>query len=361
MRRFDRVEVDPETRIATIGGGARWKAVIDAAAPHGLLPVIGSTSHVGAVGYLLGGGIGAIVRSHGFSSDYVESLTVVTAGGDVVEANASANPDLYWALCGGKAGFGVVLEVRVRLVELSTLYAGCLTFAEEYIEPVVRGWLDWTRTAHPEVTTSTAIIAWPDDETVPALVRGKRVLMLRFAFPGDAAEGERIAAPLRALAPAIADTIGMLPAHRYDEIHNDPTTPVHAWINGVHLSHLDQAFADCWLERFGAGTSGSFALAELRHYGSPATVSGPRDDAVGGRDGQFTALLESVDPAFHAVDAPLAANEAMDAFAPWMMPTANVNMICDTTRVKAWDAATQTRIDAVRADWDPDGVFALRW
>ena len=337
MRRFDRVEVDPVTRVATIGGGARWKPVFDVAAPHGLMPVAGSTSHVGAVGYLLGGGLGAIIRSHGFSSDYVESFTVVTAAGEVAEASATKNPDLFWALCGGKAGFGVVIEARVRLVELSTLYGGLLVFAEPHIEAAFRGWLDWTRTAHPLVTTSTAIIAFPDREDVPERFRGRRVLMLRFAWPGDEIAGAAIAAPLRALAPAMVDTIGVLPAQRYDEIHSDPTTPTTAWINGTHHGPLDQEFATIWLDRFGAGTSSPFSLAELRHIGSAATVAGPRDDAVGGRDGQYMALLESTDPPLFAEIAPEAASEAMDAFAPWTLPVSNVNNICDNTRHQPWD------------------------
>ena len=99
--------------------------MFDAAAPHGLMPVAGSTSHVGAVGYLLGGGLGAIVRSHGFSSDYVESFTVVTAAGEVVEASATKNPDLFWGLCGGKAGFGVVIEARCARSKCRPFTAGC--------------------------------------------------------------------------------------------------------------------------------------------------------------------------------------------------------------------------------------------
>ena len=106
--------------------------------------------------------------------------------------------------------------------------------------------------------------------------------MLRFAWPGDETAGATIAAPLRALAPAMADTIGVLPAQRYDEIHSDPTTPTMAWINGTHHGPLDQKFATIWLARFGSGTNSPFSLAELRHTGSPATVAGPRDDAVAG-------------------------------------------------------------------------------
>ncbi len=78
-----------QTRTATIGAGVRWKAVVNAAAAYGLAAITGSSPMVGAVGYLLGGGIGPLARSHGFSSDYVIGFTVVTGEGEVVEADAT--------------------------------------------------------------------------------------------------------------------------------------------------------------------------------------------------------------------------------------------------------------------------------
>src|SRR5690606_7926382 len=44
--RMSWVEVDPEAGTARVGAGTRWKDVIEAAAPHGLAPLNGSTSHL---------------------------------------------------------------------------------------------------------------------------------------------------------------------------------------------------------------------------------------------------------------------------------------------------------------------------
>ena len=99
-RRMASVKLDPATRVATIGAGARWSRVIAAGAPLGLAPIAGASSSVGVVGYLTGGGFGPLARSHGVSSDYVRGFTVVTGTGDVVEASATSNADLFWALRG---------------------------------------------------------------------------------------------------------------------------------------------------------------------------------------------------------------------------------------------------------------------
>ena len=191
-RRIDPVRIDVAARGATVGAGARWGAVVAPAAPHGLAPITGSASSVGVVGFLLGGGIGPLVRSHGFGSDYLVGATLVTGTGDVVRAGADENPDVLWALRGGKPGLGIVTEVRLRLVELPALYAGALFFEEAHIEGALRAWIDWTAHGAPRVTTSVAIFRFPPRDELPPPLRGRRLLALRFAYPGDA-DGRRAA------------------------------------------------------------------------------------------------------------------------------------------------------------------------
>ena len=62
LSRLTDVRVDAGTQRAIIGGGANWEAVLAATTPHGLAPVLGSSPKVGAVGYVLGGGVGNIER-----------------------------------------------------------------------------------------------------------------------------------------------------------------------------------------------------------------------------------------------------------------------------------------------------------
>src|SRR3954462_4166034 len=54
--RLQHVHVDPHTRLAHIGAGTTWSAVVREAARHGLAPLSGSAPTVGVVGYTLGGG-----------------------------------------------------------------------------------------------------------------------------------------------------------------------------------------------------------------------------------------------------------------------------------------------------------------
>ncbi|NUU19217.1 FAD-binding oxidoreductase [Cellulomonas humilata] len=353
-RRLGGVDVDPDARVATIGAGARWSDVVPAADAHGLTPIAGSSANVGVAGYLLGGGLGPVARSHGYSSDLLESVTVVTGTGEVVEASADEHPDLFWALRGGKVGLGVVTQVRLRLVEMPELYAGTLFFGAEHIEPAVRGWLAWTSTADPATTTSAAIVRFPPLEAIPPFLRGRTVLLLRVARPGDEAAGKAAAAPLRALAPAFLDTVGVLPAARAGEIHNDPGQPGPGWVRGMLLDRADDALASTWLGLVGADASTPFMAAELRHVAGATGVDVPDGSAVSGRGSAFVVSVASGNPSRFA-ELPAAADAVVEALAPWASTEVNPNFAGTGSAV--WTPETADRLAQVRRTYDPAGVF----
>jgi hypothetical protein len=361
-RDLDSLSIDRASRIATIGAGVRWGAVIAAAAEFGLAPIAGASGNVGVVGLLTGGGFGPLIRSHGVASDYLRGLTVVTGTGDAVEATAEQNPDLFWALRGGKAGLGIVTEVRIELVELATLYAGSLFFEEQHIEQALRGWTEWTASAPDDVSTSVAIFRFPPFDFIPAPFRGRTLLSLRFAYPGSTAEGERLAAPLRGLAPLYLDALGELPVSQVATIHNDPSDPSPVWDRGVLLNDIDQDFLGELLHHLGSGVEAPFLVAELRHLGSGARRDVPEGSAVGGRSAGFTfVLIGAPNPALFETVLPAAADRLHDAIGPWISPETNVNIagkLRDSAHfASAWPADTFERLAAVRKRYDPQGVF----
>jgi len=91
--RMTGVTVDAEAQVAHIAAGSRWAEVVAAAAPHGLAPITGASDAVGCIGYTLGGGLGPLARTYGFSSDWARGFRVVTAAGEVVTANETEHAD----------------------------------------------------------------------------------------------------------------------------------------------------------------------------------------------------------------------------------------------------------------------------
>ena len=99
--------------------GAIWGHVYDEVTTRGGRYVQGGGClTVGVVGLVLGGGFGSFSKAHGTAGANLIEAEVVTADGEVRIANACTNADLFWALKGGGAGFGIVTRVTLRTHEL---------------------------------------------------------------------------------------------------------------------------------------------------------------------------------------------------------------------------------------------------
>ncbi|KAK1962978.1 FAD binding domain-containing protein [Colletotrichum sublineola] len=76
--------------------------------PHGVCPGIGIGGHATV------GGLGPSSRMWGATVDHVLEVKVVIANGTIVTANKTSNEDLFFAIRGAGAGFGVVTEFKIR-------------------------------------------------------------------------------------------------------------------------------------------------------------------------------------------------------------------------------------------------------
>ena len=362
-KRLDTLTIDPATRIATIGAGLSWDPVIAAAGEHGLAPITGSSGTVGAVGFLLGGGMGPLVNRYGFGSDWVREFEVVLADGELVTASAVEHADLYWALRGGKGGLGVVTSLKLELVSLSTLYGGSLTFDAENIEAALHAWVAYLETADPGVTTSVAILRMPDLPVIPEPIRGRALLSVRFAYAGDTVTGEKLAAPLRAAVPVYIDALAEIPASAIGTVHNDPPDPTVGWVSGQMLSRLDDDFATTLLGFGGAGKQIPFVAIEVRAFGSARATDVAGGSAVGGRGAKGSLnVVGAPNPELFATVIPGAAAALFGALAPWISPENNVNFASGFTTAEeyhgAWPPATFERLTEVKKKYDPNALFA---
>ena len=359
-RRLDRVVVDAAARTATIGAGARWESVIEAASEHGLAPIAGSSTTVGVVGYLLGGGLGPLARSHGFSSDYVLGFSVVTGQGELLRASADENADLFWALRGGKLGLGIVTEVKIRLVELRSLYGGSLMFEEQHIEAALRGWVRWTREADPRITTSASIVRFPPIEALPPPLRGRRLLALHVAFPGSSEEGVRVVQPLRSLAPVYIDDVVEMPAREIARIYADPTNPGPAWTTGLNVRHIDDDFATALVRHVGAGTNTPLFGVQVRHLGEATTRDVEEGSSATGRDAGYLLGIVATDPSLFGSAVPRAAEALLHDLRAWSTGGTNINFLGAHVTERAdtaWPADVRSRLEAIRSRHDPRRIF----
>jgi FAD/FMN-containing dehydrogenase len=358
--RLSNVHVDG--RIAHIEAGCRWAEVVAAAAEHGLAPITGASDAVGCIGYTLGGGLGPLARTYGFSSDWARGFRVVTGTGEVVTANAEENADLFWALRGGKGGLGLVVSMDFELVELTSLYGGSLFFPADDIASVFTTWVEWTKTVPETVNSSVAILRLPPIDAIPEPLRGRTTLSLRYAFVGDPAEGERLLRPIRDAGTAVIDGVGEMPASDIALIHNDPKGPLPAWDRGMLLSDVDADFAAALLEVAGPDQQLPLVAVELRHLGGATHRDVPEGSAVGGRGGAYTLVLIGVpDPGLFEKVLPGAVDGVLGPLAQWISAEHTVNFAgafdLPGSYEGSWPADTFARLTEVRAAHDPDKVF----
>jgi FAD/FMN-containing dehydrogenase len=363
-RRLDRIEIDAEAGTARLGSGVRWGPVVTGAAEHGLAPITGSSPTVGVAGLILGGGIGPLGRSHGFSSDYLLGATIVSGAGEILEVDSENDPDLLWAIRGGKVGLGILTELRIRLVELTELYGGSLFFAEDDIETALRGWIDWTADADSKVTTSVAIARFPPFDEIPEPLRGRNLLSLRFAYPGPADEGRKLAEPLRSLAPVYVDMLGELPPAEIARVHNDPTDPSPGRVGGVLLDAADQDLATALLGEVGPGIETPLSIVEVRHLGGASHKDVDEGSAVSGRGANFSLGYVCLNPSLFETALPAAAERLFGAVAQWTSEEGNINLVgaarAEGQLESVWPADVWARLEKVRDRVDPNSVLALR-
>ncbi|KAL9619499.1 MAG: hypothetical protein Q9160_005862 [Pyrenula sp. 1 TL-2023] len=109
------VSVDVANNEMTIGAGAKIQDVTQPLYDAGKSVPHGNQGCVGMIGATLGAGIGIGTGILGIGIDSLKSVRLVTASGDLVTASETSSPDLFWALRGAGANFGIVTSATFEL------------------------------------------------------------------------------------------------------------------------------------------------------------------------------------------------------------------------------------------------------
>ena len=138
LRRMNGVQIDPDARIARVGGGATWGDLDRACRSYWLATTGGRVSTTGVAGLTLGGGSGWLERKFGFACDSLVSVELVTADGRLLIADETKNAELFWALHGGGGNFGVATSLEFQLHPVNEIYGGPMFYEVSEAENVLR-------------------------------------------------------------------------------------------------------------------------------------------------------------------------------------------------------------------------------
>lgn len=135
-----------------IGPGARWIDVARALAPHGLAITSGDYGGVGVGGLATAGGVGWFAREHGLTIDHLRAVDVVLADGSLVHASDTENSELFWAVRGAGANFGMVVSFEFEAAKVGDVAFAQLVFDATDTADFVQRWGAAVESSHRSVT-----------------------------------------------------------------------------------------------------------------------------------------------------------------------------------------------------------------
>lgn len=356
--RLGGVSVDPATGRATAGAGALWREVAEAARPHGLAGLGGTSGGVGVVGYTLGGGVGWLARAHGIAANRVTALDVVLADGTRTRVDADSEPDLFWALRGGGGSFAVVVSVEFSLVPVAEACAGMLVWPMERAGEVLETWSGLTATLPETVGSLGRLMRMPPAPAIPEPLRGRSIVSVEAACLTGADEAARLLAPLRALGPDI-DTFAMVPAADLARLHMDPVDPVPGIGDGMLLDGFPPEAVRALVEAAGAASGSPLLSVEVRQLGGAVARAGPGHGALDRIAAPFAVYGVGAAPTPETRAAATAGLALLRAdMLPWDSRTATMNLADGATLVETlFPPDVLARLRAVRARYDPGGTL----
>jgi FAD/FMN-containing dehydrogenase len=356
------VRVDAEARTVRAQGGMTWGELDQETQGFGLATTGGLVTTTGIAGFTLGGGIGWLMRKHGLACDNLISADVVTADGQTVHASESEDAELLWGLRGGGGNFGVVTEFEFRLHPVSQVLGGLLAWPADGARDVLRFWRDWVTDTPDELCTMAAFLYAPPEPFVPPELVGAPIFAIACCHLDPEGSAERDLQPLRDLSPGV-DVLGPMPYQAIQGMFDAgvPRGSRNYWRSG-YVDKLSDDAIEAIIE-YADGVPAPLGQLHVHQMGGAASRVPAGATAFGNRDAGF--LLNYIglwlDPAEDEANSTWVRN-ASDALAPFGTGARYVNFLADEGDAgvrSAYEAETYTRLQKLKAQYDPTNFFHL--
>jgi FAD/FMN-containing dehydrogenase len=356
LSQFSRVTIDPDARTARAGGGVRWGALNDAAAEHGLATTGGVVSTTGIAGYTLGGGLGWLMSRYGLAVDNLVSAEVVTAYGEVRIASAEEDPDLFWAIRGAGANFGVVTTLEYRLHPQAEVTGGLAAYPFDAARDVLDFFRGFTVDLPDELTAYAALIHAPDGSGTP-------LAAIVVCHSGEASQAEIDLKPVFDFGSPALVQIGPMPYPTINTMLDAgfPTGSLNYWKSSFLRELSDDAF-ETMVEAFPSNPSPMSGMLLEHYHGAPTRV-GISDTAFPHREEGYNVLFTSVwtDPAETEPNVAWT-RQTYGALEPFFADRRYLNYLSEDDLGSAARVAygpNSERLARLKARYDPENVFHL--
>jgi FAD/FMN-containing dehydrogenase len=357
------VWVDGARRSAWAQAGCTLADVDRETQQHGLAAVLGFVSATGIAGLTVGGGFGYLTRRHGWTCDNLLSMEVVTADAQLLRVSADEHADLFWALRGGGGNFAIVTGFEYRLHPVAPqILGGAIAWRGEQAQQVLDAWRAFSAEAPRELTSVGVLRIAPPAPWLPKDVHGQPIVAIFVCHSGDIDEGQRLLAPLRALATPVADIVMPRPYTQMQSLL-DATQPKgrrYYW-KSHYLAGLDR-------------NAIALAAEHAKHIASPHSaillfqIGGALNDLpaehspAGNRDARYVLnIAGSWERADDDARNIRWARDTFDAMAPCSTGGTYVNFLTEEEGAEriaaAYGTANLARLADLKRRFDPDDLF----
>jgi FAD/FMN-containing dehydrogenase len=353
------VDVNPDSRKARVGGGARWAAFDAATARHGLVTTGGTVSTTGVGGLTLGGGLGWLMRKHGLSCDNLVGAEVVTANGDVLYASAAENPDLFWALRGGGGNFGIVTGFEFGLHAAEPVVAGLAMYPQAMLRDMLSFYRDYTAEAPNAVTAQAGVMAGPPGSPL----EGQNIGWIGVCHKGPLEEGLSLVKPIKAFGPPAIDGIGEMQYLALQSMFDGgmAATSRNYWRSNF-MADLPDEVIDLFVRHAEEGLPSAGVLLLLEHLGGAIAAVGENATAFSSRGANYNSSVLSSWTDATDDDENIAWTRSFgDELKEFATGAAYVNYMTGDEGAERLRSTYETNLEQlieVKRKYDPDNVFS---
>jgi FAD/FMN-containing dehydrogenase len=348
------IRLDPASRTARADPGLTWGEFDRATQAQGLATTGGFISSTGIAGLTLGGGLGWLMRRYGLVCDNLRSVEIVTADGLLRTADATHEPDLFWAVRGGGGNFGVVTSFEYQLHPVGRMLAGVVFFPLDQARDALRFYRDLMAGAPDELMAYAVFLTSPD---------GVRMFAIPVCYVGPPEEGDRVLRPVRRFGTPAADTVGPM---SYTEVQTMfdagfPAGRLNYWKSSF-LRELSDGVIDTLAARF-AEVPSPFSAMAIEPFGGAVARVPVEATAFPHRHAPFNLVIVGMwtDPAQSEANIRWT-RELWKAVQPFSSEAVYVNYMDtdETDRLPAaYDAPTYRRLGEIKQRYDPENFFRV--
>jgi FAD/FMN-containing dehydrogenase len=349
------IRVDPDARTARAQAGVLWAALDRETQLFGLATTGGAVSTTGIAGLTLAGGFGWLMRKHGMVIDNLQSVDLVTADGRCLTVSEHENADLFWAVRGAGANFGVVTSFEYRLHPVGpVLLGGMVVHPLGNAAAALRFYREFTAEAPDEVASYAGLLTTPD---------GMKVLALAAAYLGPVEEGEKALQPLRSFGPPVADLFAPTPYVTHQTLF-DASFPAgrRDYEKSTFITDLSEAAVDALVTQMERVPS-PHSLIIVEHHGGAVRRVAEDATAFRHRGPEYNVTVPGGWDEPSEDDENIAwVRDVVHALEPVSTGTYYANYQAELDReerVEAAWGANYDRLAALKAEYDPENVFRL--